>query len=66
MSSSRIAPDSIPSGAMHWAETEPTVSLKHTQLNVSRDVAHFLGAFAKLRKATIRFVLSVCRHGTTH
>lgn len=25
MSSSRIAPDSIPSGAMHWAETEERV-----------------------------------------
>ena len=25
----------------------------------------FLGAFAKLRKATIGFVMSVCPHGTT-
>jgi len=26
---------------------------------------HFLGAFAKLRKGTASFVLSVCPHGTT-
>jgi hypothetical protein len=25
----------------------------------------FLGAFAKLRKATVSFVMSVCPHGTT-
>ena len=35
------------------------------KLQESQETVSVLGAFAKLRKATISFVLSVCLHGTT-
>ena len=51
-----------------WSVMYITVIYGHYfiwQLSVANRVDSFLGAFTKLRKATISFVMSVCPHGTT-